>query len=218
VDAHLGDGLFLLTSAVHAEISLQGEKSENLRMGAEDAGSPRRYQRRFVNGQKDFVLFAPSGPSHRYFSNYCARINAGGYRPKDVFPVGADLRVVYLQDVYLLGADLSEADLRGADLSAAYLGGVDLRHADLRYADLHHAFLGGAVFIGADLRGADLNEAYLSRADLLGADLRGADLRGADLGGAVIDPEQLKLARGGETEDNDQPSDEINDLGGGQQR
>jgi hypothetical protein len=85
VDAHLGDGLFRLASLVHAELALQGEEPEELRVGSEDVGSPRRYQRRLVRGEKDLVLFAPSGSAGSYFFNYCSRINAGGYRPQGFF-------------------------------------------------------------------------------------------------------------------------------------
>lgn len=224
VDAHLGDGLFLLTAVVHAELALQGEKPEARRAGSEDAGSPRRYQRLLIHGHKDLLIFAPSGPDARYFFNYCARINAGGYRPLGPFPDKADLRVVRLRGAYLSGACLSDADLRGADLrgtffrganlSGSYFSGVDLRRADLRRADLSGAHLNGADLFGAslsraDLREADLSEAHLRVADLSDADLRGADLhgadlrnanlRGADLSGAdltaaSIDPDQLKLA------------------------
>ncbi|HEX5720369.1 MAG TPA: pentapeptide repeat-containing protein [Thermoanaerobaculia bacterium] len=141
VDAHLGDGLFLLTAAVHAEIALQGEQAEALLSGVEVAESPRRHQRRWGRGQKNFIVFAPSGRSNIYFFNYCARINAGGYRPEGPFPIATDLRVVHLESAYLAGADLSKADLRGAILRRADLYGVFLRESNLRGADLRGAFI-----------------------------------------------------------------------------
>lgn len=141
VDAHLGDGLFLLTATVHAEIALQGEQPETLSKGVEVLESPRRYQRQWISGPKDLVIFAPSGPSTTYFFNYCARINAGGYRPRGPFPRVTDLRVADLQGVYLPGVDLSGADLRGAILRRADLFGVYLREANIQGADFDEAFV-----------------------------------------------------------------------------
>jgi len=202
VDAHLGDGLFLLTAAVHAEIALQGEKPEASWFETVLAESPRRYQRQWAREQKNLVLFAPSGLGHSYFFNYCARINAGGYRPLGPFPGATYLRATYLQR-----ADLSGAYLLEADLSGAYLLRADLSGADLRWADLSGAFLRGADLSRAFLRGADLRGT-----DLSWADLREADLRGADLNNALVEPEQLKLTRERETEEKE-PGEEDEPLG-----
>lgn len=213
VDAHLGDGLLLLAAVVHAELVLMSQNSEDLWNGGKLIGSPRRYQVQLVHGQKELVLLAPSGPSQSYFFNYCARINAAGYRPLGIFPAQADLRVVdlggaYLGGVYLSGTNLrganlrnaylDGADLNGADLNGAYLGGVDLRGADLRLANLGGAYLRGANFdktdLGsADLGGADLGGTNLSGADFSRANLRGAYLREADLRGAYLREADLRV-------------------------
>jgi hypothetical protein len=222
VDAHLGDGLFLLTTAVHAELALIGQGPKNLWTGHEFFGDSRRYQIRSVRGQKELVMFAPSGEDRIYLLNYCARINAGGYRPLGLFPSQADLRVLYLGGADLNGADLHRTDLRGAslrgaNLSRALLFQADLSGADLSGAYLNRADLSGALLLQTNLSGANLSEtqliradlsradlseadlrgADLSGADLSGADLRGADLRGADLSETSVYLEQLKLAQRG---------------------
>lgn len=192
VDAHIGDGLFLLTSVVHAELASIGQNSK--RAGGVPIGSPRRYQARLVHG-KEILAFAPSGPIDTYFFNFCARINACGYRPLGVFPSRVDLRGADLTSTCLRGANFSEADLRRAYLSGADLSGADLSGADLRRAYLSDAHLRGADLRRADLRGADLRRASLSGADLRGAYLRGAYLSGAYIHEALVDPEELRLAR-----------------------
>ena len=194
IDAHLGDGLFLLTSTVHAELQFRGGRQRDesaiaFRQSVESVEYVRCYQRRLVRKAGDLLAFVPTGPDRTFFYNYCARINAGGYRPFGPFPAEAYLRGAYLRGVYLNGAYLSGADLRGADLSGADLRGADLRGADLSGADLSGADLRGAFLSWAFLSGADLSGAYLS-----GADLSQADLHGADLSRADVTPEQLKVA------------------------
>ncbi len=202
VDAHLGDGLFLLASVVHAELAFQEKEREGPYSRENQYGSPRRYQHLWVHGQRDLVVFAPSSNEQEYFFNYCARINAGGYRalgrpfpgffnPQANRSIGADLRGAYLNGAYLTGADLSGANLRGADLFRANLCGADLSDADLREADLREADLSRTDLTGADLTGADLGGANLSRADLSGADLSRADLRKAILWGAELSQADL---------------------------
>lgn len=202
VDAHLGDGLFLLTATAHAEIAcLKGHIATSRGPGefgqsGEDAGVRRRYQRSLAGSSGVVVRFAPSGSDPFYFFNYCARINAAGYRLSGPFPSRLDLRQAYLSGAYLAGlnfrgaylggTDFAKADLRGVDL-----GGVDLSGANLRETNLCGAYLQGAILIsanlgdanlrGAVLAGVNLRAAYLRRAYLFGADLRVANIRRADL-------------------------------------
>ncbi|MCH9649546.1 MAG: pentapeptide repeat-containing protein [Deltaproteobacteria bacterium] len=223
IDAHLGDGLLMVTALVHYFLArLAGFKGAGVGEEVERQGASLRYQRNFRQEKRTLTLFAPSGPASIYFFNYCARINAGGYRPLGVFPRLADLSGADLRNAYLGGADLRESDLSGAHLSGAdlrnaNLGGADLGGADLSGAnlsganlsgaDLRNAYLGGAGLGGADLResdlgGADLRESDLSGANLSGANLSGADLRNAYLGGAglreakQLTQEQVGIARG----------------------
>jgi hypothetical protein len=216
VDAHLGDGLFLLTVAVHAEIALQGEKPEAFWTVIQNAGRLRRYQHRLVHGQKDLIIFAPSGLYPYYFFNYCSRINAGGYRPMNMFPGETDLRVVYLRATYLLGVNFSGADLRGAHLRGAYLPGAVLNRTNLSGANFALTSLQGADLRGADCRNTDFRNARLIRGDLRETYLSGADLRGADLQNTLVDPEQLALASRGEIKDDDELVEQSVDLGEGQ--
>lgn len=178
IDAHLGDGLFLLAAFTHAELDRSANgwlrEAGNRRTSVEKKKTIRRCQAGY-HSEETPLRFAPAGPEYHYFFNYCARINADGNRPQGPFPSGAQLTGVYLRGAYLRGAYLRGADLRGADLSGAYLRGADLSGADLREADLS----------GADLRGANLEKAHLNFADLIEARLKGASLRGADLSGAV---------------------------------
>lgn len=174
IDAHLGEGLFLLATCTHAELARRAPWHRVGLWGSsvKKRERVRRYQLRLHHTQGIQLRFAPTGPESRYFFNYCARINAGGNRPQGSFPAKADLS----------GADLSGADLRGADLS-----GADIQGADLSNANLHGADLNGANLSGTDLRWANLSRADLSRADLSGADLHQAFLRGAYLNGVNVE-------------------------------
>ncbi len=80
--------------------------------------------------------------------------------------IGEAVKIAYLSDANLRGANLRDANLSGANLRDANLRGAYLRDADLSDADLS----------GANLRGANLSGAYLRDANLRGAYLRDADL------------------------------------------
>ncbi len=100
---------------------------------------------------------------------------------------GEDLRYKNcLNNMILIGADLSRTDLRNMDLRGDDLREANLRGANLGRADLREANLKGGNLRGAKLRGADLTGVILKGADLRGADLRGANLKKADLRGADI--------------------------------
>lgn len=85
-----------------------------------------------------------------------------------------------LSKVFLLGADLSEANLQGTNLT---------------YANLSSANLANTNLSGANLEGTNLAGANLQKAILVGANLQGTDLFGASLTGAIVEVEQLNLAR-----------------------
>jgi pentapeptide repeat protein len=106
-----------------------GQSPEKVWTEGEFAGRPRRYQSGWVYEQTELVRFAPSGPNPDYFFNYCARINAGRYRPLGLFPVQVDLRRAELSEADLRRANLRGADLRGADLRWALIDPVQLKLA-----------------------------------------------------------------------------------------
>lgn len=101
----------------------------------------------------------------------------------DVSLVGVDLSSAFLQGIRLKKADLNRAnfdavDARDAQLESAHLENATLRNANLRGANLQNVSLQGVVLDDADLTGADLRNADLSGASLNDADLRKANLQG----------------------------------------
>ncbi len=202
IDAHLGDGLFMVTASVHRFLAaLVGFEEAILYEEVKHLSSPQPYQRQVTRKNGTFILFAPSGPDRYYFSNYCARINAGGYRPLGSFPSGVSLGPIYLGNASLFqaaftGSDLSQAYLSKAglimtgllkanceeiNLSEAVLLQAHLGEAILIRAQLNRASLNGATLFKANLRSADLSEATLHSAELFGADLRDSNLTNANL-------------------------------------
>jgi hypothetical protein len=159
MDAHLGDGLCRLCVLVHYHLAVRDgyEGYEPETMAMEETG--RAYQRKIRVGQKEWVLFAPSGPSGQYFSNYAHRINAAGWRSAGDFPANVFLGAVVLAAVDLDQASLGEADLRYGILDGAKLDGARLDGANLAGARLDGASLVGARLVGARLDGADLSKA-----------------------------------------------------------
>lgn len=189
IDAHLGDGLFLLVACTHTGLARhfggRPHGSAGLWTAAEKKERVRRYQLRLQYKEGTLLRFAPTGPGER-FIKYCARINAGENRPEGSFPGRTDLSAVDLRGEDLSGAFLRGANLDGADLDGVFLDGANLDEADLRNVDLRGVFLNGAYLGGADLSGANLSGANLGGADLSAANLRGADLSGANLRGADL--------------------------------
>ena len=106
---------------------------------------------------------------------------------QDVRLVGVDLSELLLDQAILDRANLSQAELDGSSLRNARLAEVTLVGASLREASLIGANLRGAYLDGADLRGASLLRAELQGARLVNADLRNAELQEAELSGAVYD-------------------------------
>lgn len=196
IDAHLGDGLFLLTSCIHEELAVRGsglDEGASFWASVEEERT-RRYQLRLRHKEGTQVRFAPTGPESQYFLNYCARINAGGNRPQGLFPIGANLNGANLTGACLRGADFRRAGLSGANLSGADLSGADLSGATLKAAILSEATLRWANLSWADLSGADLSGAYLTGAALTGAKLNWADLSRVNLAGANLGESYLNRA------------------------
>jgi hypothetical protein len=186
MDAHLGDGLCRLCALVHYHLAVRdgygGYEPET--MARERTG--RAYQRRIRAGQKEWVLFAPSGRSGDYFANYAHRINGAGWRPAGNFPSYVFLGAVVLAEVSLGQASLVRADLRYGILDRASLDGAGFHWARLDRTSLYGASLYRASLYKASLLMARLDEATLDGASLYGANLDGASLDGASLDGASL--------------------------------
>jgi uncharacterized protein YjbI with pentapeptide repeats len=218
MDAHLGDGLFLLCVLVHHFIKFQegwkgfthnSQNDESMNAQANTTGDTekkRRYQRVIEANGLELVFFSPSGQNPIYFQTYTHRINSAGWRPRNDFPmdsilygvdlgevflIGARLNGTNLVDAYLNGAILNGAFLGGASLGGASLGGAFLVGADLDGADLVGAFLDGAFLYDASLNGANLSDTYLYGASFNRAYLNGANLVDAYLNGASFNHTML---------------------------
>ena len=94
---------------------------------------------------------------------------------------------VFLQEISLPGADLTNANLESAFLSDA-----DFREASLLSANLQNTVLGRVDLTDADLQEANLGGAFLQGADLQGANLQGANLEEVNLQGAILWRTQLE--------------------------
>jgi uncharacterized protein YjbI with pentapeptide repeats len=104
---------------------------------------------------------------------------------------GADLRGMFLPDVYLDGCDLASARLAGliapnAHLIGANLSSVDAIDARLRGATLNGATLTEAILAGSDLSDAKLRRAKLDKATFISAQLSRADFSRATGGRTLL--------------------------------
>ncbi|MBX2997544.1 MAG: pentapeptide repeat-containing protein [Caldilineaceae bacterium] len=95
----------------------------------------------------------------------------------DLWLVRMDMRDVYLPDINLSNANLSEALLTRATLANANLSGARLSRTNFVSANLS----------GVNLTGADLTRALLQSSDLRGADLTDAILDNANFAGSRYD-------------------------------
>lgn len=108
---------------------------------------------------------------------------------------GANLRLANLSKAILLGADLKKANLSKANLAHANLSHANLSKANLSNTDLSITKLFGAVFWLADLSGAKLFRAKLCYANLSGAKLLHTNFSKADLFGAKLSYADLSGAK-----------------------
>ncbi len=99
-----------------------------------------------------------------------------------------------LKGAHLEGAELWQARLDGADLRKAHIKGACLEEAHLEQADLALAGLEDVSLDQAHLEGANLRRASLERADLSDANLAGAGLTEAHLAGANLMGAHMKGA------------------------
>ena len=106
-----------------------------------------------------------------------------------------------LKDCYLRGANLENLHLVGADLTNAKLIDTHLNGADLRSADLTDADLRGAIFKSKKLllRGAVLKDTIISLSDLRAhADFAGTDISGIIDADKITNQEDSTLADSGQ--------------------
>jgi len=108
-------------------------------------------------------------------------INVGWLNVDNIVLLGADLSLANLEGTYLTKANLYGANLCLANLNKAFLMGANLQGACLQHANLKNASANDARLEGANLYGANLKEAYLWGTSLNGADFGSAKLHGARL-------------------------------------
>ncbi len=99
---------------------------------------------------------------------------------------GADLTDTNLSGTTLTRANLSNARLRGCNLSGADLSGSRLIHSDFTNADLRKAKLSNVRARGALLTGTNLSEAIMDGADLTNASMKGAAVTGLSRAGTRL--------------------------------
>ncbi len=155
VDAHLGDGLFLLCTAVYAEMTFT-DAEEKLR---EMESKPYRSVRE-VTG-KIILSFKPSGEHRGYFQNYSHRINGAGWRPDGQFPRKCHIKFT---------------DFEWCNL---YLSCFD--HTQAGHARFRNAIAGNASFWKSDLESADFQGASLLYTDFLASNLWNGNFVNTDL-------------------------------------
>jgi len=110
---------------------------------------------------------------------------------EQAFLVSADLRGAYLMRAQLKGAILEDAKLEQARLQGADLSNANLESANLISARLDNATLMGARCSYATFEGADLKRTHFTLADLRNANLQGADVKSADFKRALYNSETL---------------------------
>lgn len=161
MDAHLGDGLCRLAALVHHYVAVPPgiePKWEDLEAQSSAEHKTRRYQSLGLIGGAIQVRFKPSGDKSRYFMNYVARINSGGWRPQYYFPIGLFLKSVDFSDVASEACVFGSTSLEGAKFSHARIIDAVFWGADLRYSDFTGAEIRRATFEHANLSDAKLND------------------------------------------------------------
>ena len=155
IDSRLGEAFYHLTAVTHAELfmsALESFSEKQINVYELDFEQRRRYQRKADVDDTVLVRFAPSGEYPSYFQNFCARINAAGWRPEGQFPSSTFGQFLFLNDVYLRLVDLSGADLSGADLRNANMDGARFAGTRFRAANVTGAKLDWMHFdFGSDL-------------------------------------------------------------------
>ena len=106
---------------------------------------------------------------------------------KEIWLQGANLSDAFLRRAYLAHAHLEEATLWYAHLERGHFADAHLEGADLRWTHLEEAIFVKAYLQKAKLTDAHLEEADLSSAHLEGAKLQGASVKSAHFMGAIVD-------------------------------
>lgn len=213
MDSQLGDALFRLCAWTHYQLAVNtgwlegrdrqtpGALPSQIWEGVSRIGKgPRRCQSLVTQGQRAWVLFAPSGEDLRYFSNYANRINSAGWRPHGHFPGGVNLSGIDLRFVRIsipmlfqsrpavwTHANLSSCALAGSLLVDHTASEINAERVDLSSSAIH-----GTSFENANLWGVDLDSAVLSgvnfeRANLRRAFMYGLQNFGANFSGAILE-------------------------------
>ncbi len=217
LDAHLGDGLFRLTSLAHSLLIKSADSSAGRVLGgitwplilitAEQGeaiiqeraklapavpvtatSAVNPFQTIVRQGENKWIVFAPSGEPLSD-NQLLAR--------QQIYQLIARVNAEpgRPQNAFPANQTINYADLRLARLDGARLDGASLDGASLNRARLVGASLDGASLDGASLDGASLNRARLNRARLDHARLDGASLDGASLHHASLDGAILTRTR-----------------------
>lgn len=216
IDAHLGDALFQINCTVHFAINkklgwldLHPTKAgsrisvtpSELWKGAVHRSS-HRYQTLIPRDGKEYVAFSPDSPDgkNRYMRQYCARINAAGWRPKGQFPAGLDMS----------GIDLEFAALDRLSMSMAWPVSFQYaRIADAKFDQCHFGRAANFEFCfaarlqchlvagaEANFSGADLKDAVFLYVLLWDANFSHSIVQGATFAGATLEGANRKQLKG----------------------
>jgi hypothetical protein len=227
MDSHLGDALFRLCATTHYQLAvatgwLEGRDRETpgalpaqIWEGVSEHGAgPKRYQSLVEQGEREWVLFAPSGPDTRYFTNYVHRINSAGWRPFGDFPTGVDLSGADLRStscIFSVGspvkrtrwnhANISQANYAGSNLGfctmieilayravfmQAAFGEAVFDNSALRLCFFTYTTLGGSSFKKASLIGTYFDRASMTSTNVEDAVFSGAKLNVVELIGTDL--------------------------------
>ncbi len=167
IDSHLGDGLFKLCTLVHHYLAIPPGnigKWESFDNSESDLRSAvRRYQSLDKLNGAWVVRFAPSGPNGQYFMNYISRINAAGWHPDFVFPVGSFLRSIDLRDVYLPVIAFARCDLEGVCLEGTRIEGSMFAGSNLKLCNWRNSMCIGVDFDGCEMHNSITEGMHVSK-------------------------------------------------------
>lgn len=205
MDAHLGDAIFRVASAVHFQLNKRlgwldesrfegGLTPAKLWQGVSSDGiASRRCQSVIRDGERSWLVFRPARADGRYFDFYKARINAAGWRPFGPFPSGMTM---------------DGADLRNSNISIAFNSqNPDMvsRVTSWRYANLREAVGTLGIFVRCDFtlsfaqastfEAAVFLEATLENANFTSARLNQSYFWNTTLSGAKLDHASFKDSR-----------------------
>jgi hypothetical protein len=173
LDAHLGDAVFRVASAVHWHLQAVKHTAPEL---------SRRYER--VENAK--VMFRPTGTNQAYFGVLCHRISAAGWRPRGAFPSGIRAKGADFSDTELKGLPFFDADMEGSSFQNARLLQSNFTFSNMKSCLFSRAFVAESSFVLANLESATFFGAHLLANRFNGALLSDASFVGVNWGAAMF--------------------------------